>query len=129
MQVIYSAVYLSSEATYITLFFSTWTIDLCYLLKRYEIQHTYTTTTIGINPNFRDSQYFGPILWHDHVRVSEKFSSAAEKGITIQKKAVNNVDLLRHLAFNGPIITLVNNHLLHCDYCHDEKTRTSNKIR
>lgn len=101
---------------------------MCYLLKRYEIRHIYTTTTIGINPNFHNSQYFGPILLHDHRRVSEKFLSAAEKGITIQKKAVDNKDLLRHLAFNGPIIALVNNNLLHCEYCHGEKAEDLNKI-
>lgn len=101
---------------------------MCYLLKRFRIRHIYKTTTIGINPNFRDNQYFGPILWTDHVRVSEKFASAAEKGITIHKKAVDNMELLRHLAFNGPIIALVNNNLLHCEYCHVEKAGILNKI-
>lgn len=132
IQVIYSIVCLLCEAlknfNYFTLFFSTWTIDLCYLLKRYKIRHIYTTTTIGINPKFRDTQYFGPILWHDHVRVSEKFASATEKGITIHKKAVNNVDLLTHLAFNGPIIALINNYLLHCEHCHGEKAGALIKI-
>lgn len=111
-----------------TLFFSTWTIDLCYLLKRYGIQHIYTTTTIGINPNLRDNQYFGPILWHDQVRVRERFSSAAEMGINIQQKAVDNVELLRHLAFNGPIIALVNNNLLCCEQCHGERAGVLNEI-
>lgn len=73
---------------------------------------------MGVNPTFRDHDYYGPILWQDHVRVSEKFSSAAKNGLTIQRKTVDNMKILRHLAFNGPIIVLTNGQLLHCDQCH-----------
>lgn len=97
---------------------STWTIDLCYLLHRFGVRHIYTTVTVGVNPKFRDSSYYGAILWKDHIRVSEKFASAATNGLTIQQKTVDNRKLLEHLAKHGPIIVLTNNFLLNCDLCH-----------
>lgn len=41
---------------------STWTIDLCYLLKRFNIPHNYYTTTIGVHPGYR-----GNLLYYDKL--------------------------------------------------------------
>lgn len=104
-------------SVYNFVFFSTWTIDLCYLLHRFGIRHIYTTITVGVNPEFRSHDYYGPILWKDHIRVSNKFDTAACDGLSIQKRTVDNRLLLDHLAKNGPIIALTNGELLHCDLC------------
>lgn len=110
-------------------FCSTWTIDLCYLLWRFKIRHAYTTITVGVNPDFRSHDYYGPILWRDHVRVSTKFDSAACKGLTIQKKTVDNQAILEHLAKYGPVIVLTNGYLLHCDLCHFAHPKCLDKLR
>lgn len=108
-----------TQMTKIIFFFSssTWSIDLCYLLKKFGIQHIFTTITMGVNPDFRNHDYYGPILWRDHVRVSEKFASAEKNGLTVQRKTVDIAQILRHLAFKGPIIALTNGQLLHCTLC------------
>ncbi|KAJ0173375.1 hypothetical protein K1T71_011551 [Dendrolimus kikuchii] len=41
---------------------STWTIDLCYLLKRYKIQHCMYTTMIGVNEDYRRQGYYNKII-------------------------------------------------------------------
>ncbi|XP_055308583.1 protein GUCD1-like isoform X2 [Sitodiplosis mosellana] len=81
---------------------STWTIDLCYLLRRFDIRHIYTTITVGVNPTFRNHDYYGPILWKDHIR---------------------------HLAENGPVIVLTNGYLLHCDLCKTKESECLEEFR
>lgn len=110
-------------------FYSTWTIDLCYLLRRFGIQHIYTTVTVGVNPSFRSHNYYGAILWRDHVRVSTKFDSAVSDGLTIQKKTVDNRVLLEHLAYQGPVIVLTNGYLLHCDLCHSTNSPFTDEVK
>lgn len=43
-------------------FYSTWTIDLCYLLKRFKIKHTYFTITFGVNPGYQDELFYEKII-------------------------------------------------------------------
>lgn len=72
---------------------------------------------MGVNPEFRNHSYYGPILWKDHSRVSSKFDTAASKGIVIEKKTVSNETLLEHLGAHGPIIVLTDGNKLYCDLC------------
>lgn len=102
---------------------------MCYLLHRFDIRHIYTTVTVGVNPNFRDHHYYGPILWQDHIRVSSKFDSAASDGLNIQKRAVDNRELLEHLAKSGPVIVLTNGYLLHCDLCKPREMECLDELR
>lgn len=41
---------------------STWTIDLCYLLKRYEVGHVFYTITLGVHPGYRGNSFYNHIL-------------------------------------------------------------------
>lgn len=41
---------------------STWTIDLCYLLRRFNVLHNYYTTTLGVHPGYRGHTYYDKIL-------------------------------------------------------------------
>lgn len=41
---------------------TTWTIDLCYLLKRFNIQHNYFTKTLGIHSEYKEQSYYEKIL-------------------------------------------------------------------
>lgn len=108
---------------------STWTIDLCYLLRRFEINHNFTTITVGVNPEFRSHDYYGAILWRDHVRVSAKFDTAASDGLKIEKKAVANHVLLEQLSRHGPVIVLTNGYLLHCDLCKSTDSPFIDEVR
>lgn len=41
---------------------TTWTIDLCYLLKRFNILHNYFTVTLGVHPGYRGHSYYDKVL-------------------------------------------------------------------
>lgn len=41
---------------------STWTIDLCYLLKKYDVQHVFYTVTIGVHEGYRGNSFYHQIL-------------------------------------------------------------------
>lgn len=103
---------------------STWTIDLCYILKRFEIKHKYMTATIGINPDYNKYSHYNRILEKDEIRILTKFEKAAENGISIQKRSLSNEFLMRHLSNWGPIILLTNASLLTCDICKTNKLST-----
>ncbi|GAB0092970.1 uncharacterized protein DMENIID0001_080220 [Sergentomyia squamirostris] len=103
---------------------STWTIDLCYVLKRFEIQHKYLTSTMGINTGYTEHSYYDKILHKDSVRVEKRFRQAQSLGITVQQKQINSDALLRHLALEGPAICLTNASLLTCDLCKANKLST-----
>lgn len=106
---------------------STWSIDLCYILKRFNIRHKYLTQMIGINPNHEHNGYYDRILDKDSERVLEKFNNAESMGIVIEQKTANNRLLIDHLAKYGPIIVLTNSGLLNCDSC--KTNRLSNELR
>lgn len=106
---------------------STWSIDLCYLLKRFNVRHKYLTQMIGINPNHVHNGYYDRVLNKDSKRVLEKFEKCKSMGIIIQEKSANNRLLIEHLANHGPIIVLTNSELLNCDSC--KTNRLSNELR
>lgn len=41
---------------------STWTVDLCYLLKRYDVQHVFCTVTLGVHPGYKGNSFYNHIL-------------------------------------------------------------------
>lgn len=96
---------------------STWSIDLCYLLKRYSVNHLYCTVTPGIDPSYRGHSFYDKILQKDKERVTKRFLEAAEKGVMVRKASLSCQDLVRHLSKSGPIILLTDASLLHCDIC------------
>ncbi|XP_046385928.1 protein GUCD1 [Ischnura elegans] len=96
---------------------STWTIDLCYLLKRYEIQHLYCTITLGVHPGYRGQAFYDKLLDKDEDRVKRRFAEADKYGIRVRQMKITTEDIVRHLAKSGPIILLTNNNLLNCEVC------------
>ncbi|KAF7286647.1 hypothetical protein GWI33_004680 [Rhynchophorus ferrugineus] len=95
---------------------STWTIDLCYLLKRYNIQHVYFTITIGVHEGYRGNSFYHNILHKDENRVNKRFKDAVKNKVSIENKSLSIKRILEHLV-NGPIIILTNAKLLCCDIC------------
>ncbi|XP_018572864.1 protein GUCD1 isoform X1 [Anoplophora glabripennis] len=95
---------------------STWTIDLCYLLKKYNVEHVFYTITLGVHEGYRGNSFYNNVLTKDEHRVKTKFKDAANVGIYVKKKSVTLVDILAHLV-NGPVIVLTNARVLSCDIC------------
>lgn len=113
---------------------STWTIDLCYLLKKFNIKHVYFTKTIGVDPTYLTSNYYKNIIQKDEERVNQRFKNAETNGIIIDKKTITFNEIIKHLSIEGPIILLTNSTLLNCDICkernlNDEQDMDDENIR
>lgn len=97
--------------------FNTWTIDLAYLLKKFDLKFKYYTSTIGICPIYYQHRYYNSLLPNDETRVNKKFENAKRNGISIVVKILHISKLIHHLSDCGPIIVLTNANLLTCDVC------------
>ncbi|KAK6641523.1 hypothetical protein RUM44_013235 [Polyplax serrata] len=96
---------------------STWTIDLCYLMKRFSIEFIFYTTVVGIDPGHKSQFFYAKILPQDRERVIQKFRDAKKSGIDVREKSVRTRELIRHIKYCGPVILLVNAGYLTCDHC------------
>ncbi|XP_044762970.1 protein GUCD1 isoform X2 [Coccinella septempunctata] len=95
---------------------STWTIDLCYLLKRFGVRHIFYTITLGVHPAYERIDFYNQIFNRDEERVNRRFDDAEKNGILISKGAISWRSILEHLT-TGPVILLTNAKLLGCDIC------------
>jgi Guanylylate cyclase len=100
---------------------STWTIDLCFLLRRYNKRHKFNTKVVGVNRAYQTASYYQNSLAKDENRILEKFQLAPLHDIPVDQKTVDYPRLIEHLTRSGPIILLVNAHLLICDLCKTNK--------
>ncbi|XP_064555117.1 protein GUCD1 isoform X2 [Drosophila montana] len=96
---------------------STWTIDLCYLLQRYNVRHEYFTQTLGIDPSYKKHMYYTRIIDKDERRVLRRFKEAKVRGLSVEQRTVDMPVIVSHLARHGPIILLTNASLLVCEIC------------
>ncbi|CAD7088415.1 unnamed protein product [Hermetia illucens] len=96
---------------------STWTIDLCFILRQFNISFRFLTRTIGVNPDYRGHSYYDKIISKDEERVNKKFEIAIKDGMDIEKRTISIDALIQHMALNGPVIILTNAALLYCDMC------------
>ncbi|XP_055599302.1 protein GUCD1 [Uranotaenia lowii] len=99
---------------------STWTIDLCYILRDFDIKHKFLTKVFGANPSHVGKEYY-KCFNADETRVNKKFQQASLNDIPIEVKSISNIELIKHLAFNGNVILLTNASLLYCDLCKANK--------
>lgn len=102
---------------------SPWTIDLCYVLKKFNIKHVYFTKTIGVDESYATDPYYEELVGKDKNRITKRFKEAESKGIALDKRTVDFGAFVRHLAHEGPIILLTNIHLLRCDICRKDKVK------
>ncbi|XP_049824454.1 protein GUCD1 isoform X2 [Aethina tumida] len=102
---------------------STWTIDLCYLLRRYNVDLVYHTVTIGVHPAHANSSFYNKILTKDETRVNKRFENAEMYGVRIKKGSLSINYVLRQL-MQGPAIVLTNAQLIYCDRCKFNKIKT-----
>lgn len=94
----------------------TWTIDLCYLLKKFGIRHKFYTITMGVHMGYQGQQYYDRILEKDKDRVNLRFQNALSKDMDMTCGSLDLEALIRHLK-EGPVILLVDANVLTCDLC------------
>lgn len=102
---------------------STWTIDLCYLLKRFDIRHVMYTITLGVNENYKKHGYYDKIINIDRERVKRRFDDAIPCGIEVHRHSLSHDELMNHLRTRGPAVVLVDAGLLVCDLCKHNKLK------
>ncbi|XP_074041706.1 protein GUCD1 isoform X2 [Leptinotarsa decemlineata] len=95
---------------------STWTIDLCYLLKKFDIRHVFYTITLGVHEGYRGNSFYNNVLNKDEQRITARFKKAEGLGILIRKLSLSIAEIVTHLV-NGPVIVLTNAKILTCDIC------------
>ncbi|XP_063388887.1 protein GUCD1 isoform X2 [Cydia fagiglandana] len=100
----------------------TWTIDLCYLLKKFEIPHCMHTTMMGVNEAHRKHNYYRNIIDKDRLRISQRFDSANAVGIELVEGHLPMDAIVRHLR-HGPALLLIDAGLLSCDICKHNKLK------
>ncbi|XP_047500233.1 protein GUCD1-like [Penaeus chinensis] len=96
---------------------STWSIDLAYLLQRFQIRHRYKTVTLGVDPGFCTESFYDHVLHKDAQRVLDRFRDASRNGVVVEQGSSTMSDILVHLQQDGPVIVLTNAHLLICNRC------------
>ena len=117
---------------------SFWTIDLCYILKHYNVEHVYFTKTPGVDPNLANEVFYQGIinqvryallsspcivslnaqcLVKDEARVKNRFETADSNGVAVQIGSLALQDLLLHLQDEGPAIVLIDSSILQCETC------------
>lgn len=96
---------------------STWTIDLCYVLHRYQVHHDYYTQTLGVDPSYSQHNYYSQIIDKDEKRVTRRFKEAKAHGLHVVQRTVDIQVIMKHLANKGPVILLTNASLLTCEIC------------
>ncbi|CAH2237185.1 jg11158 [Pararge aegeria aegeria] len=92
---------------------STWTIDLCYLLKRFNIKHRMYTSIQAANNRTLGEEV--------KDRVWNRFRNASYNGISVVEGALSTKQLITHVVTTGPAIALVDAALLSCDWCKHNK--------
>ncbi|XP_013143970.1 PREDICTED: protein GUCD1 isoform X5 [Papilio polytes] len=99
---------------------STWTIDLCYLLKRFGIEHCMYTIVKAVNSRRAIND---GIDYQACKRVENRILNAEEAGICIKEKELTVKEILSHVECKGPAIVLVDSPLLICDLCKHNKMK------
>ncbi|OWM87457.1 hypothetical protein CDL15_Pgr022568 [Punica granatum] len=72
---------------------SIWTVDLAYLLKKFSVNFSYYTITVGANPNYSDETFYKEQLSTDVVRVEKLFREALVSGISILCRSISEEEI------------------------------------
>ena len=100
-----------------------YTIDLVFVLNRFNVPFIYYTNTIGLNPG-RDKIVLcqrSRVGKAQNKRVNKKFKQAEGRGVIVELKADMSIDdIIKHLGRHGPAILLTDSRYLYCQNC-DQK--------
>lgn len=104
---------------------STWTIDLSYILKLYNLDDfVFYTTHLGINWEHVKVPFYSQTYENDKKRVHNLFSQAQGLGINIVPRKVT-IDEMREFMMTNryAIILLVDLNLLSCQLCKEKQRK------
>eukprot|EP01023_Acetabularia_acetabulum_P005808 TRINITY_DN12390_c0_g1_i1.p2 TRINITY_DN12390_c0_g1~~TRINITY_DN12390_c0_g1_i1.p2 ORF type:complete len:298 (+),score=32.31 TRINITY_DN12390_c0_g1_i1:188-1081(+) len=102
---------------------SVWTIDIAHMLRRYTVDVTFYTVTIGANPDFANENYYMPNISEDAQRVNRLFQQAAMVGLPIIKQSLSIRQIIDFITSKLYVIILLldlrrfNNWLSAADSC------------
>ena len=82
---------------------SIWTVDLAYLLRKFGADVTFTTVTMGANPEYASESFYRDNLREDGERVDALFQNARANGITIERESLS-LDAIKAYAGGGEYI-------------------------
>ena len=69
------------------------TVDLVHLLCDYGVKFRFLTTTIGVNPDYKNEAFYRSTLDADALRVKDLFERAAGSGIEIERRSLSDGEL------------------------------------
>ncbi|TXG49886.1 hypothetical protein EZV62_025761 [Acer yangbiense] len=99
---------------------SIWTVDLAYLLQKFNIRFSYFTVTFGANPNYSVETFYKEQLPNDLERVDMLFQKARGAGINIECSSIGGVEISQMiLSGNYIAIALVDQYKLSQSWMED----------
>ncbi|XP_030932631.1 guanylyl cyclase 1 isoform X2 [Quercus lobata] len=84
---------------------SIWTIDLAYLLHKFNVSFSFFTITVGANPSYSFETFYKEQLPNDLLRVDTLFKKAREAGINIECRSIGGKDI-SYLILSGKFIAI-----------------------
>jgi len=104
---------------------STWTVDLAFILKHYEIDDfVFYTTHLGVNWEHVKIPFYKQTYDDDRQRIHSLFRIAGEKRVKIVPRKVTLEEIREFLVLNRyAIILLVDLNLLWCQLCNEKQRK------
>ena len=96
---------------------SVWTIDLANILRHFKVESVYYTVTCGVDPSYKDKEYYKDDFNTEETRVNMLFKTATDIGINIVKKSITMADILSMLDSGYVAIVLVDSSDFTCNFC------------
>jgi hypothetical protein len=69
------------------------TVDLAYVLHKFGVNFRYLTTTIGVDPSYKDQPFYKDTLDADARRVNARFEQADQHQLCIEERSLSSSDL------------------------------------
>ncbi|GIL62564.1 hypothetical protein Vafri_16759, partial [Volvox africanus] len=86
---------------------SIWTVDLAHLLRRFGLEVSFFTVTLGPNPAYANESFYMENMEDDERRVSQLFVDAAHVGIAVQQRSVSSEELQSWMLSGGCLIIVL----------------------
>eukprot|EP01024_Parvocaulis_polyphysoides_P062426 TRINITY_DN7135_c0_g1_i2.p1 TRINITY_DN7135_c0_g1~~TRINITY_DN7135_c0_g1_i2.p1 ORF type:complete len:292 (+),score=25.67 TRINITY_DN7135_c0_g1_i2:412-1287(+) len=86
---------------------SIWTIDIAHMLRRYAVEVTFYTVTIGANPDFANEKYYMLHMSEDTQRVERLFQQAPNIGLPILKRSLSMKEIIDFITTKQYLIILL----------------------
>ena len=68
---------------------SIWTVDLAFVLHRFNVRFRYLTMTIGVDPSYKNEPFYQKTLDADAKRVNDLFNRANEECVGIERRSMS----------------------------------------